>query len=201
MDDYHVNVELPMQSRFLRALIDSGLKKLVITGTCYEYGMASGALSEKQETNPNTPYGIAKDRLRRELFALQVTKSFDLTWARIFYPYGDGQSERSLYSQLKSAILLDQEFLMGSGQQILDFIHVEQVANSLLMMLTGFTGVGVVNLGTGKPQTVAAFVKEQIRIFQSDLVPRLGRIPDRDFESVSFWSDNSRFDSIFESSN
>jgi dTDP-6-deoxy-L-talose 4-dehydrogenase (NAD+) len=201
MDDYHVNVELPMQSRFLRALIDSGLKKLVITGTCYEYGMASGALSEKQETNPNTPYGIAKDRLRRELFALQVTKSFDLTWARIFYPYGDGQSDRSLYSQLKSAILLDQEFLMGSGQQILDFIHVEQVANSLLMMLTGFTGVGVVNLGTGKPQTVAAFVKEQIRIFQSDLVPRLGRIPDRDFESVSFWSDNSRFDSIFESSN
>jgi dTDP-6-deoxy-L-talose 4-dehydrogenase (NAD+) len=102
---------------------------------------------------------------------------------------------------LKSAILLDQEFLMGSGQQILDFIHVEQVANSLLMMLTGCTGVGVVNLGTGKPQTVAAFVKEQIGIFQSDLVPRLGRIPDRDFESVSFWSDNSRYNSIFKSSN
>jgi hypothetical protein len=68
-------------------------------------------------------------------------------------------------------------------------------------MLNGCTGVGVVNLGSGKPQTVADFVKEQIGIFQSDLVPRLGRIPDRDFESVSFWSDNSRFDSIFKSSN
>lgn len=201
MDDYHFKVELPIQSRFLRALINSGLKKLVVTGTCYEYGMSSGALSEDQETNPNTPYGIAKDNLRKELFELQITKSFDLTWARIFYPYGEGQSEKSLYSQLKSAILLNQEFSMGSGRQILDFIHVEQVASSLLMMLTGCTGVGVVNLGSGKPQTVADFVKEQIGIFQSDLVPRLGRIPDRDFESVSFWSDNSRFDSIFKSSN
>jgi dTDP-6-deoxy-L-talose 4-dehydrogenase (NAD+) len=190
-----------MQSKFLAALIDSGLKKLVVAGTCYEYGMSSGALSEEQETNPNTPYGIAKDSLRKELFELQMTKSFDLTWVRIFYPYGEGQSEKSLYSQLKSAILLNQEFLMGSGRQILDFIHVEQVTSSLLMMLTGCTGVGVVNLGSGKPQTVADFVKEQIGIFQSDLVPRLGRIPDRDFESVSFWSDNSRFDSIFKSSN
>jgi dTDP-6-deoxy-L-talose 4-dehydrogenase (NAD+) len=201
MDDYHVNVELPMQSRFLRALIDSGLNKLVVTGTCYEYGMASGALSEEQETNPNTPYGIAKDRLRKELFELQMEKGFDLTWARIFYPYGEGQSEKSLYSQLKSAILLNQEFLMGSGLQVLDFIHVEQVASSLLMMLTGCAGVGVVNLGSGKPQTVATFVGDQIKSLQSDLVPRLGSIPDRDFESVSFWSDNSRFDSIFTSSN
>ena len=201
MDNYHLEVELPMQSRFLTTLIDSGLKKLVVTGTCYEYGMSSGALSEDQETNPNTPYGVAKDKLRKELFELQMTKSFELTWARIFYPYGEGQSEKSLYSQLKSAISLKKEFLMGSGRQILDFIHVEQVASSLLVLLTGCTGVGVVNLGSGKPQTVADFVKEQIGIFQSDLVPRLGRIPDRDFESVSFWSDNSRFDSIFTSSN
>lgn len=196
MDSYHLEVELPMQSKFLAALIDSGLKKLVITGTCYEYGMSSGALSEDQETNPNTHYGIAKDSLRKELFELQSRKQFDLTWARIFYPYGEGQSEKSLYSQLKSAITLKQEFLMGSGRQILDFIHVEQVASYLLLLLTSGTNVGVINLGSGKPQTVATFVREQIRIFQSDLAPRFGSIPDRDYESVSFWSDNSRIDSL-----
>lgn len=83
-DNYHIDVELPMQSRFLTAIIDSGLKKLVVTGTCYEYGLVSGAVSESQETNPNTPYGIAKDRLRAELFELQSMRSCDLTWARIF---------------------------------------------------------------------------------------------------------------------
>ncbi len=197
MDKYHLEVELPMQSKFLAALINSGLKKLVVTGTCYEYGMSSGALSEGQETNPNTPYGIAKDSLRKELLELQTTKWFDLTWARIFYPYGEGQSEKSLYSQLRSAITLKQELLMGSGRQILDFIHVEQVARYLLLLSTSVTNVGVINLGSGKPQTVAAFVQEQIQSFQSDLVPRFGSIPDRDYESVSFWSDNSRLDSVF----
>jgi len=196
MDAYHVDVELSIQSKFLKALIESGLNKLVVTGTCYEYGMCSGALSEDQETKPNTPYGIAKDNLRKELFELQQRKNFDLTWARIFYPYGEGQSEKSLYSQLKSAISLKQEFLMGSGRQILDFIHVEQVARYLLLLLTLGTNVGVINLGSGKPQTVATFVREQIRIFQSNLVPRFGSIPDRDYESVSFWSDNSRLDSL-----
>ena len=196
MDNYHLEKELHMQSTFLKALIESGLKKLVVTGTCYEYGMCSGALSEDQETKPNTPYGIAKDNLRKELFELQQRKNFDLTWARIFYPYGEGQSEKSLYSQLKSAISLKQEFLMGSGRQILDFIHVEQVARYLLLLLTLGTNVGVINLGSGKPQTVATFVREQIRIFQSNLVPRFGSIPDRDYESVSFWSDNSRLDSL-----
>ena len=201
MDEYHVEVELPMQSKFLSTLIDSGLKKLVVTGTCYEYGMSSGALSEDQETNPNTPYGIAKDNLRKELFELQQRKNFDLTWARIFYPYGEGQSESSLYSQLKNAILSNQEFLMGNGRQVLDFIQVEKVASSLLSLLTSCMNLGVVNIGSGKPQTVAAFVQEQIRIFQSDLVPSFGSIPDREYESVSFWSDNSRFDSLVSLSN
>ena len=201
MDEYHVEVELPMQSKFLSTLIDSGLKKLVVTGTCYEYGMSSGALSEDQETNPNTPYGIAKDNLRKELFELQQRKNFDLTWARIFYPYGEGKSESSLYSQLKNAILSNKEFLMGNGRQVLDFIQVEKVASSLLSLLTSCMNLGVVNIGSGKPQTVAAFVQEQIRIFQSDLVPSFGSIPDREYESVSFWSDNSRFDSLVNLSN
>lgn len=201
MDAYHVEVELPMQSKFLKALIESGLKKLVVTGTCYEYGMFSGALSEDQETNPNTPYGIAKDSLKKEIFELQQSKNFDLTWARIFYPYGEGQSENSLYSQLKNAILSNQEFLMGNGRQVLDFIQVEKVASSLLSLLTSCTNLGVVNIGSGKPQTVAAFVREQIQIFQSDLVPSFGSVPDREYESVSFWSDNSRFDSLVNLSN
>ena len=201
MDAYHVEVELPMQSKFLKALIESGLKKLVVTGTCYEYGMSSGALSEDQETNPNTPYGIAKDSLKKEIFELQQSKNFDLTWARIFYPYGEGQSENSLYSQLKNAILSNQEFLMGNGRQVLDFIQVEKVASSLLSLLISCTNLGVVNIGSGKPQTVAAFVQEQIQIFQSDLVPSFGSIPDREYESVSFWSDNSRFDSLVNLSN
>ena len=196
MDNYHLDVELTMQTRFLKAIINSGLTKLVVTGTCYEYGLSSGALSENQETNPNTPYGVAKDKLRRELFNFQSVKNFDLTWARIFYPYGDGQSEKSLYTQLKFAILQNQDFLMGSGQQVLDFIQVEKVVKALIFFVTTNDCLGIVNVGSGKPQCVCDFVKDQIRNFHSEIVPRLGSISDRDYEPVSFWSNNSRLDSI-----
>ena len=197
MDDYHVDVELPTQLRFLTALINSGLKKLVVTGTCYEYGISSGALSEDQETNPNTPYGIAKDRLRKELFELRSTQHFDLTWARIFYPYGEGQSERSIYSQLIRAISNNEkEFAIGSGTQMLDFIQVTTVAKALLAFVTEIKGIGLINVGSGDPQTVIEFVERLICRFESNIVPKVGVINDREYESISFWSDNNLLDSL-----
>ena len=197
MDCYHVDVELPTQLRFLTALIKSGLKKLVVTGTCYEYGLSSGALSEDQETNPNTPYGIAKDRLRKELFELRSTQHFDLTWARIFYPYGEGQSESSIYSQLTRAISdNEKEFAIGSGTQMLDFIQVTTVAKALLAFVTEIKGIGLINVGSGDPQTVIEFVERLISRFESNIVPKVGVINDREYESISFWSDNNLLDSL-----
>ena len=164
MDNHHVDVELPMQARFLTAIVNSGLKKLVVTGTCYEYGLSSGALSENQETNPNTPYGVAKDNLRRELFNLQSAKNFDLTWARVFYPYGEGQSENSLYSSISKAIReAETSFVITSGNSLLDFISVVDVSRVLAWFATVGSGIGLVNLGTGNPLAVSEFVRRQAR--------------------------------------
>ena len=196
LDDYHVEVELPIQSKFLSKVVASGLPKLVVTGTCYEYGLTSGALVESQETNPNTSYGIAKDLLRKELFEIQLRQNFELTWARIFYPYGDGQSEISIYSQLRAAMLNgDQQFKMGSGKQVLDFISVEKVASTLVSLSTRCAGVGVVNIGSGEPQSVLDFVQSQIRALGAQIEPLVGALPDRNFESQAFWADSSKLSS------
>jgi UDP-glucose 4-epimerase len=66
--------------------------------------MQSGQLKETLETKPNTPYGFAKDTLRRQLQDLQKVEPFNLTWARLFYLYGEGQSDASLLPQLKRAV-------------------------------------------------------------------------------------------------
>ena len=197
LDSYHVDVELPSQTKFLSRVISSGLTNLVVTGTCYEYGLTSGALAESQETNPNTPYGIAKDLLRKELFKIQLRQNFELTWARIFYPYGDGQSEVSIYSQLRASMLNgDQHFKMGSGKQVLDFISVEKVASTLVSLSTRCAGVGVVNIGSGEPQSVLDFVQSQIRALGAQIEPLVGALPDRNFESQAFWADSSKLSSL-----
>ena len=191
MDPYHVEVELPKQSKFLKVLIESGLKKLVVTGTCYEYGMLSGALSEDQETNPNTPYGIAKDKLRKELFELQAAKWFDLTWTRIFYPYGEGQSSHSLYSLMKSrANSSNLEIQLSNSEGILDFISVVKLSEILTIFTLNVDNAGVVNLGSGNPKLVIDFARDIAKANDWSLTFTSDAVSSRKFESKSFWSDN-----------
>ena len=193
MDCYHVDVELPTQLRFLTALVKSGLKKLVVTGTCYEYGISSGALSEDQETNPNTPYGIAKDRLRKELFELRSTQHFDLTWARIFYPYGEGQASHSLYSLIKSAVNSNRpELLLSSSDSVLDFISVIDLSEILTLLTINFGGVELVNLGSGHPTSVIDFARDLANANDWSLNFRSGLEPSRTYEATSFWSNSSK---------
>ena len=56
---HHIESELPNQYRFLSQLVRCGLKRMVIAGTCFEYGMRSGPLSEDMPARPDNPYGFA----------------------------------------------------------------------------------------------------------------------------------------------
>ena len=192
LDSYHLDVELPIQTKFLTNLVSNGLKKLVVTGTCYEYGLTSGALIESQETTPNTPYGIAKDRLRKSISGLTSQFLTDFKWTRVFYPYGDGQIETAIYSEIRSAIARgDQFFKIGSGKQILDFVSVERVASVLVALLTKDSEIRLLNIGSGKPQTVLDFVQSQIHSLNAKIKPLIGAIPDREFEPRAFWADTT----------
>ena len=100
---HHVETELPAHYRFLKGLVESGLAAMLVTGTCFEYGMCHGPLHEGLACSPDNPYGLAKDSLRRQLMMLQRQSDFALTWTRLFYLYGDGQSANSLLPQLRRA--------------------------------------------------------------------------------------------------
>ena len=87
---YHFETELPRQYHFLESMIDAGLPSLLVIGTCFEYGMQSGALPAEMPTKPTNPYEYAKDALRQQLEFLRSIKPFNLTWGRLFYMYGEG---------------------------------------------------------------------------------------------------------------
>ena len=111
LSNHHLEIELPAQYFFLKKLIKSGLKNLTIAGTCFEYGMASGCLDEKMKSNPVNPYGIAKYKLFQKLCNLKSKYKFNLKWCRIFYLYGIGQNEKSLWSQLVSDVSMKKNIL------------------------------------------------------------------------------------------
>lgn len=96
-DDFHLTKNLPADRAFLTAMLAGGLKHLLATGTCFEYGMQEGELTEDMETRPDNPYGQAKDSLRTELEKLTSTTSATFQWARLFYMFGPGQGPSSLF--------------------------------------------------------------------------------------------------------
>ncbi len=193
----HLEQELPGHLGYLSALAESGLRNLVVAGTCLEYGMQMGELSEAKPASPTVPYAIAKDRLRRGLEALTCRSAFCMTWARIFYTFGDGQAPSALLSQLKAAVARgDRVFDMSGGAQVRDYLPVEEVARELVdLTLTGADN-GVVNVCSGHGVTVRELVEGWIAEQGWDIEPRLGRYPYPDYEPMSFWGDRSKADRL-----
>ncbi|MDE2060431.1 MAG: NAD(P)-dependent oxidoreductase [candidate division NC10 bacterium] len=197
---HHFEQELPAQYRFLKGLVESGLKNLVVTGTCFEYGMQSGPLREEMETRPTNPYGFAKDTLRRQLEYLKPDQPFTLTWARLFYVYGDGQAENSLLPQLKGAVERgDKVFNMSGGEQLRDYLPVTEVAKSLVSLAMGNRDNGIVNICSGKPMSVRKLVEGWIEENGWSIKLNLGHYPYSDYEPMAFWGDRRRLDRCLES--
>ena len=194
---HHFETELPRQYHFLKAMIESGLSSLLVTGTCFEYGMQSGALSEDTPTKPNNPYGYAKDALRQQLDFLKSIKPFNLTWARLFYMYGENQSGVSLYPRLKEAVSRgDKVFNMSGGEQLRDYLPVEEVARQIVRLATAQRNIGVINICSGSPISVRGLVEQWLREKKWEIVLNLGHYPYPDDEPMVFWGDSSRIDSL-----
>jgi dTDP-6-deoxy-L-talose 4-dehydrogenase (NAD+) len=190
----HFEHELPAQYRFLKGIIEAGLKSVAVTGTCFEYGMQSGALSEDMQTRPANPYGFAKDVLRRELQFLKQVHAFNLTWARLFYMYGEGQSRTSLLAQLRAAVERgDTVFNMSGGEQLRDYLPATQVAKDLVALAVTGLDNGVVNVCSGVPVSVRKLVEGWLEQNGWAIKLNLGHYPYPDYEPMAFWGDRRRF--------
>src|SRR5258705_10530000 len=64
-DSFHLEDNLPRHFSFLKNMIENGLRDLSVSGTCLEYGMQQGRLSEELASMPTVPYAIAKNELRK----------------------------------------------------------------------------------------------------------------------------------------
>ena len=197
MSLHHFETELPSQYGFLKNMLDGGLSSLTITGTCFEYGMQYGALSEDMVMLPDNPYGYAKNALYRQLSLLQQQKDFNLTWLRLFYMYGDGQPPTSIYSLLKASVERgDEVFNMSGGEQLRDFLPVDKVAEVIARLTTNNGNYGAVNLCSGKPVSIRALVERWLEENDWKIHLNLGYYPYPNYEPMAFWGDARRLNSI-----
>lgn len=198
---HHLESELPAQLSYLSACVHSGIRRVVATGTCFEYGLANGEIDESQPLRPVTQYGDAKARLFEELSLLRETVPFEFTWPRLFYLFGHGQSANSIYSQLRAAIgRNDASFAMSGGEQVRDYLPAAEAARLLVDVAIHAGDMGAVNLCSGIPVKLVDQVARWIAESGSSIRMDLGRLPYPEFEPMAFWGSRRKLDQVLRGS-
>lgn len=194
---FHISRNLFQQFDFIQNLVQHGLQDLLVTGTCFEYGMQSGALKEDITPLPENPYAIAKDSLRRFLEVLKAKHPFHFKWVRLFYMYGKGQSPNSLIPLLERAVQQGEPvFNMSGGEQLRDYLKVEEVAKIIVQIALQQSVQGIVNCCSGKPVSVRSLVEKYMQDNRLSINLNLGYYPYPDYEPMAFWGNADKLNRI-----
>lgn len=166
-----------------------GGKKFVAAGTCAEYEWSGDACQEdKTPLIPSTLYGCAKNSLRAIFENFFAQEKIEFCWGRIFYPYGPGEKGDRLIPALIRAFLSGQPAKCTAGDQLRDFLFIEDVAGIFVALLESKC-TGAINIGSG--EVIA--VKDVCRIIAESLnashLLQLGAIPNPSHDTIKLVAD------------
>ena len=163
----------------LRSFAARGGTRVVMLGSCAEYDWT---LEQRQfdelssPLRPATLYGVAKDALHRVGGCYAQRRGIEFAWARLFFLYGPGESPRRLVPAVIRALLAGEPAEIGSGVQVRDFLHVDDVAGALGALLESSV-VGAVNIASGEPRSLGEVVDELGRLTaRGDLIRKGARV-------------------------
>jgi len=185
------NVVAPAQ--LLLTAASAGVRRIVAAGSCLEYGRAAARyefIPPDAPLEPTGAYAASKAAGGVLLRAIAEEKKLRLSYARLFSVYGVGQQESNLWPMIRRAALEGADLPMTPGEQIRDFISVENAARGLLALAcdesveSGLPRIR--NLGAGRPQSVRQFAEQWWREFGARGKLLFGALPYRGDEVMRY---------------
>lgn len=133
---------------FARAVLQSGCRRLLITGTCFEYQVRDEVLTEDSPVVPHDLYGASKHAVHVVAEQIANLDGAALVWPRIFYTFGPYEDARRLVPSVVGALLRGEAAPMTAGAQVRDYLHVADVA-SALWAIADSDYTGAINVASG----------------------------------------------------
>ncbi len=160
----------------LRAATETGVGRLVVTGTSYEYGQQRLA----GQLDPGNVYAASK--VAAWAFCRMFYRAYGapVVVVRPFNIYGPGQSQRALIPAAIRAAHSHTDFETTPGEQRRDFIYVDDVIEGLIAAAVAPEVEGEsLDLGTGLATPVRQVVERIFALTGSAGRPRIGALPYR----------------------
>lgn len=170
----------------------SGIPHLVACGSCFEYGKSGERyefIPPDAPLEPIGPYAASKAAFSFAVESMARTASASFTLIRPFHLFGEGQHESNLWPSLRLAALSGNDFPMTAGEQIRDYMPVEQAAGEFLKIATKKTPpwkFKVLNIGSGQPVTLKDLTTQWWRQWNAEGELLIGAIPYRSGEVMRF---------------
>lgn len=173
-----VDINMVGNHNVFAAAADQGVRRLVFASSASVYGDPKKLpMHEDDELSPLTPYCIAKRSGEDLLGFYERTKGLSWVGLRFFNVYGPGQKTTAYYTSVINHFVnrLRQGLppvIDGKGEQSMDFIHVTDIARSVVAALESEKDNVPVNIGTGIDTTVAELAKILINAVGVDVEPQ-----------------------------
>ena len=148
-------------------LADIFLKKKINSfiqiGSCVEYGFNKSPQKENTITKVNdikSTYGQAKLLATNYLINLYKEKKFPCKILRFYMVYGPRQDANRLIPTTIKSCLLDKKFPCSSGNQLRDFLYVDDAVSAIIKCLENSNLNGkIFNFGSGVPYKVKDIIE------------------------------------------
>ena len=153
------NVE--MQLRFLKQTEQlPGLKKIIVAGSCREYGASHGAQKESNRPPPDSYFSWAKQTLHDYFTLSSQDRQIKMCWFRIFYVYGPGQRPKSLIPSLIDACIRKEAMKINTPTAANDYIYIDDVVSAFVSAAENEDAHGTYNLGSGALSSVSEIIEQ-----------------------------------------
>lgn len=173
--------------RLIDQSLNLGVKRVILAGSCWQYGTVTGEISEDHPVINPSALGVCKNTLFQSARVLADSHSAELAEARIFYAYGPNQKPSSLLPYIVNNLIrgVKPEFKDPNGA--FDFIYVDDVAKALLCLCQTEAAVdGIFNIGSGYATSV-----KQIANLVSQSLSQTTIFADLSSNS-GFWGNNQK---------
>lgn len=153
------------QVGLIEDLLERQCRRIILAGTCWQYGEVSGAVKETQHPCNPASMGATKNSILE--FALRKAQQTEteIVEGRVFYVYGPYQRSTSLVPQVLQFLRSGMPLELKTPYDAVDFMHVDDVAEAFACLVRAPTAAGSYNLSSGKSVQVAELVNLIARIY------------------------------------
>ncbi len=174
--------------------LNKKVKKFIQIGSSIEYGKLRSPQKENKK-NLQKSYSIyGKAKLLSTKFLLNLNKKFNfpVTILRLYLVYGPHQDTNRLIPITITNALNNKKFNCSKGNQLRDFIYIDDLINVILKVLKNKKLDGeIINIGSGKPISVKKLILKICKLSGGGY-PQFGKIPLRKDEIIKLYPNLSK---------